>query len=162
MKKHVYRPGDTVRIINPRFIKRVGYLLHWMDLIDTEEVEDLAVAMLMQTGRRVGKTVPRYFLQAVAKLLVEERGFGGNERQIIYADNVPADWGGCLATVTRKRVAYTGTRIPERSGTSYGYDGADDWYKPGGLDNRKTHILLTLDYIDEIEACNVELVRAAP
>lgn len=167
-KPHVYHPGDRVRIINPRFIKRVGYPLRWDDLIDTVEVEQRARTMLGAAGHYA--EAPRYFLQAVAKLLVEERGFGGNERQIIYHDpdsfehhclSPLESWIGHTTDVRSKRVAHTGTRIPERSGTSWTADGRDDWHEPGGLENRKTHILLTLSMGEEIEACDVELVRAA-
>lgn len=160
-KPHIYRPGDHVQIVNPRWVKRVGYPLRWDDLIDTPEIEALAQKM---TG--MGKP-PRYFLQAVAKLEVERRGFGGNERAILYRpvrtaanlldfDTVPAHgWVGRVALVEGKRVAYTGTRIPQRSGRDY--DG-EYWEDPGGLENRKAHVILRTSYGD-IEACDVKLVK---
>lgn len=160
-KPHVYRPGDQVQIVNPRWIKRVGYALRWDDLIDTPEVEKLAQEM---TG--MGKP-PRYFMQAVAKLEVERRGFGGDERAILYLpvrttanlldyNTVPAHgWVGRVAIVEGKRIVHTGTRFPETAGTDY--DG-EYWNEPGGLENRKAHIILRTTF-GEIEACDVKLIK---
>jgi len=165
-KPHIYRPGDQVRVVVPRWIKRVGYPLRWDDLIDTPEIEALAQKM---TGM---DTPPRYFLQAVAKLEVERRKFGGNERSIIYYPLSDGSREALLAypyypkhghvdrvvLVEGKRVAHTGTRFPERGGVYYTQDGPDDWHEPGGLENRKTHIILRTTY-GEIEACDVRLVK---
>ena len=165
MKPHIYRPGDQVQIVNPRWIKRVGYALRWDDLIDTPEIEKLAWEM---TGMH---SPPRYFLQAVAKLEVERRNFGGDERSIhylplrtnpegifTYRSVPPHGYVGHVALVEGKRVAHTGTRFPETGGTYYTQDGPDDWYEPGGLENRKTHIILRTTF-GEIEACDVKLVK---
>lgn len=162
-RPHVYRPGDQVQIVNPRWINRVGYALRWDDLIDTPEVEKLAQEM---TGM---DKPPRYFMQAVAKLEVERRGFGGNERAILYLPvcapgeksigwrlDVPAHgWVGHVAIVEGKRIVHTGTRSPETAGTDY--DG-EYWNEPGGLENRKTHIILRTTF-GEIEACDVKLIK---
>lgn len=163
-KPHVYRPGDQVEIVNPRWIKRVGYALRWDDLIDTPEIEELAQKM---TGMN---QPPRYFMQAVAKLEVERRRFGGNERTIHYLpmrtnDNI-LDWDvvpahgyvGRIAIVEGKRVTYTGTRVPPLAASRYD---PDDDGEPGYLDNRKTHIILRTTFGD-IEACDVKLAKAAP
>jgi hypothetical protein len=172
VKRHVYRIGDTVRIVNPRWIERVGYPLVWYNLL--EEVQrDLKVGQAWDVlngrpprgappevkgglfgvlqAREPTHGVPRYFLQAAAKALVEQRGFGGNERQIFYVQDLPENCGQRLKLeVLGKRVVKTGTRFPA---SYHQYDDGDG--EPGGLDNEKTHIILRTSY-GEIEACNVE------
>lgn len=39
MKPHIYRPGDKVRIVNPKFVRRVGYPLVWHEVSDSVELE---------------------------------------------------------------------------------------------------------------------------
>lgn len=157
----IIREGDTVRIVNPRWIKRVGYPLHWREI----DAEEKARAMLKAADMPF-RDIPRYFLQAVAKLEVERQGFGGNERSIHYCkfaeegeslwavisdDEVPHHgYVGREVVVTGKRVAYTGVRFP-----AYG---CDEDYEPGGLDKRKAHVILKTIY-GEIEACDVELIK---
>lgn len=159
-----YRKGDQVEIVNPRWIKRVGYALHWQDLmaeVESDQRTEDALKVLGFTGREI----PRYFLQAVAKLHVEQRRFGGNERSIHYwpiakigesildFDTIPSHaYVGRVALVEAKRVAYTGTRYP---GHGHGED-----YENGGLEDRKAHVILRTTY-GEIEACDVKLVKAA-
>lgn len=169
-KVQVWRPGDKLRVVNPKWVKRVGYPLVWYDLMD-EVKADLKVGQAwgVLTGTvlqhaagyleamRLGPTegVPHYFLVAAAKALVEQRGFGGNERQIIYDDS---DHGaGFVLQVLSKRVVKTGTRVPAISGVADTYDGPEYWEEPGGLADMKTHILL-LTGCGEIEAANVERI----
>lgn len=182
MKREVIRVGDSVRVLRSRFIKRVGYPLVWYDIMDEVQEDEKAwkAYCLLQglsseaeekaglfTVRHLRDSMPRYFIQACAKLEVERRGFGGNERTIHYLPP-PTDelhswetcpnYDGCVLTVIKKRLAKTGKRFPPRGGVCS--DG-EYWDEPGGLDDCKTHVLLTLACGYEIEQCDVELVRRA-
>lgn len=183
MKKQVIRVGDTVRIVNSLAVRRVGYPLVWYDLLEEVEADPRTrAAYETLTGHdsviekrehfpilKVKEgSMPSYFLQACAKLRVEQRNFGGKERTLHYFPWTPEGqiWSGGAApnmtgfvfSVSSKRVVKTGTRRPEIAGTTRSYDGPEDWVEPGGLDDMKTHVLLTLEGW-EIEECNVELVR---
>lgn len=178
--KHIWRPGDQCRILRPLWVKRVGYPLVWHELMDevkadprvgqawaTLHAEPAALARavsFLRSGFTSDPTegVPRYFLQAAAKALVEARGFGGNERSLHYFTEEEARelWlghEGDTFTVAGKRIVKTGTRFASASGVTHTSDGPDDWDEPGGLADMKTHILLTTSG-GKIEAVNVELV----
>lgn len=191
MKKQVIRVGDQVQVIKNLIVKRVGYPLVWHEI--AEEVEDdlrtlLAYQILKGDGDLNPKelaalcekvdvccflsqppNLPRYFVQAAAKLRVESRGFGGKERTIHYwPQPEPGElWvsGRCgpdlldrVFCVEGKRVAKTGTRFPASGGVDHA---GEYWEEPGGLDNEKTHVLLKLSGGWEIEECNVKLVKRA-
>lgn len=171
-KKHVYRVGDRIRVVNPLWVKRVGYALHWRDLVDEVEKDPRTTKALQELGFNIKfcsapgflgletlANFPHYFVQAVAKLRVEQRNFGGNIRSIHYDESVPdpvsgllypgfSRSAGTLHWVRGKRVAKTGTRYHY----FYGEDGDE-----GGLQDEKTHIILRTD-AGEIEAVNVEPV----
>lgn len=169
-KRHVYRPGDKVRILRPLFVRRVGYPLVWYEIEDEQLYADPRIVQALRAfglARRVpfGGTVavcdeiPRHLQIAFAKEYVAQNRFGGNARTIHYhapgtGYDMPLNWTCGPAEVVRKRVAKTGTRFPGRiyrSGSDY-----DEDYEPGGLENCRTHILLDLGCGYEIEACNVE------
>lgn len=167
MKKHIYRPGDQVEVLRPLWVKRVGYKLHWHDLVaEVEAAQTTSEILRLLDWRR--SFVPPYLLQALAKLKVEQQGFGGNERVIVYqtldetsantldrllSDNVPHHgYVGYVAEVYGKRTAYTGVRYPACGS-------GEDW-EPGGLEDRQAHVILRTSY-GEIEACNVKLVKAS-
>jgi hypothetical protein len=174
------RVGDTVRIVNSRFIRRVGYPLVWYDLLDEVE-NDVRTwrAWKELTGERIPAKfgglplpesttlmecltagLPNQFLKAVAMLRVAERRFGGDERRIIYCEvprpgeswsaDRPGDCTGHEMTVHERKHVKTGKRF------SSGGNHEDYW--PGGLDDMKVHTLLGTTY-GWIEACDVELVR---
>ena len=153
------RVGDRVRIKNPRWIKRVGYPLHWHDLRADVEA-DPRVAEFLKTLGYTSQYIPTYFIQAVAKLHVEVRGFGGKERAIhyhpldgddsIFNDYPEHGYVGVVVIVTGKRVAYTGTR--------FGPSGSGEDYESAGLEDRKAHVILRT-HLGEIEACDVEVVQ---
>lgn len=172
MKKHVYRPGDRVRIVSNRFIRRVGYNLVWTELIDGLLKEPAVLqAFYDLTGERSGACpVPidgppsrelLAFLRGVAMGRVKAQGFGGRERRLhyyrtnpavrgIYWDNGEeiADYTGQVTTVSSKRVVKTGRYYPPRY-----------YYEPGGLEDARTHVLLETT-CGLIETCDVELVQA--
>lgn len=164
-KPHVYRPGDRVRVVNPRWIRRVGYPIVWTEI--EQEVRDMrrtqeawATFIGMPLTFTCTLTVSDEFARACAMHVVEERGFGGNTRSIYYEDPIDdqqlglrdAYYGfarnrGQVLEVYSKRIVHTGIRVP-----AWG-DGDD--YVDGYLDERKTHVLLRTA-AGEIEACDVE------
>lgn len=158
-KKHVYHVDDRVRVVNPRWIERIGYALVWYDLMDeVENDSQVREAYEALTGRKqyndkITRTVPRHFLIACAKTRVSERGFGGNARTIHYQKGNGYGAGVILA-VSGKRLAKSGVRFA----LYYGGSGEDEWDEPGGLNDCKTHVILRLNNGYEIEACDVELV----
>ncbi len=169
-KKHVYRVGDRVRIVNPKFVERVGYPLVWPMLMEEFEAKLPQVRAAMHdlllnvpaNGKLNMKMEPdaidRDFLKGVCMAAVRMRGFGGNTRSIYYHETGMFEHArGTTTTVHKKRTCKTGTRFAGRS--SYSYEGEYD-YENGGLSDEKTHVLLYTDW-GEIEAANVELVKAA-
>ena len=173
-KKHVYRIGDIVRIVDPKFVERVGYPLVWPMLMDEfdaklpvvrEAMKNLiftdASEEMFEFNQQITRTktnaTDRDFLKGVCMAAVRMRGFGGDERSLHYFDSLEFErFRGCLFEINGKRVVKTGKRFAGSSSVSY--EGEYD-YENGGLNDMKTHTLLKLRYL-EIEACNVELVRA--
>lgn len=176
-KPRPYRVGDIVRVLRPRWIKRVGYPLVWTDLLEEVEKDPRSWQALAILEGQTPDTpepflakrtsLPREFAMCVARMRVEERGFGGRERAIIYEPETPEDpdvlhFGPCFnleylqhCSVRGKRVAYTGTYF--RGGTTWTSDGPEDY--PSELVDAKAHVLLRLDSGWEIESCDVELVK---
>ena len=178
-KKHVYRVGDVVRIVNPRFIARVGYPLVWTMLMPEfeakaklDQARDMMSALIvgsipedagfMFDKRKTSEVnATRDFLKGVCMAAIRMRGFGGNERSLHYQPEDDGCWEhyqGATCEVIRRRTVKTGTRFAGHSSVSY--EGEHD-YESGGLGNMRTHTLLRLDNYLEIEAANVELVKAA-
>ena len=168
-KKHVWRVGDVVRIVEPKFVERVGYPLVWPMLMEEFEAKlpqvraamhDLLLnvpANGMFNKRTEPDAIDRDFLKGVCMAAVRMRGFGGNVRSLHYEKESQWEhYRGRHGDVTRKRCVKTGTRFPARSWQSYEgeWDGEN-----GGLNNEVTHTLLTVNGF-EIEAANVELVKA--
>lgn len=174
MKKDVIRIGDTVRVLRPRWVKRVGYPLVWTDLVDEVRSDPRTTEALKVLGlsdRELQSERTSQFVRAVAMARVEQQRFGGNERSIHYqrvgsADESALDliasncvphhgYVGRELNVISKRTVKTGKRFPAwsgRSGPDYEYE-----YEPGGLDDCKTHVLLNT-WAGEIEVCDVEKV----
>lgn len=154
MKKHVFKPGDKVRVLRDRFIERVGYPLIYGMLMDEVETDPRTAEALKALG---AADLTHDLHVAIAKLRVGQRGFGGNERKIIYEKE--GGFGrqpGQVLTVYSKRVAKTGVRFAAtRGGVCYDHEWDGE---PGGLDDCKTHVILRTDS-GEIEACDVEFVR---
>lgn len=170
-KKHVYRIGDVVRIVEPKFVERVGYPLIWPMLMEEFEAKLDQVRDAMQLAVYGGvledeafmsksmetNATDRDFLKGVCMAAVRMRGFGGDERSIYYHEAGMFEHSRGLETVVhRKRTVKTGTRFAGHA--TYSYEGEYD-YENGGLNNEATHVLLYTDW-GEIEACNVELVKA--
>lgn len=159
ISKHVYRVGDRIKIINPRIVKRVGYPLLWTDLVDEfvqhpELLNAMRLLGIINPDSLAHTRVSKDFAIGCAKAAVRARGFGGPDRTLHYDDSPtfkinPGD----ITVVLDKRCVQTGKYYPPH----YGYDsyyGEYD-YEPGGLDERKTLILLTTPY-GEIDSADVE------
>lgn len=177
MTKIVYRPGDIVRVVNSRFIERVGYPLVFTGLrAEFENHPRLAEAMVLLGVAPEGCIelpwrAKRDAVEGLAKAAVRMRGWGGKERRIHYrgtrahaADDFDLDITGtgtqtdCTGLETEvyaKKVRMTGDYYPPWSGQTY--EGEHD-FEPGGLSNAKAHVILSTG-LGDIEACDVELVR---
>jgi hypothetical protein len=164
-RKHVYREGDPVRIVNPIIVKRVGYAfdIH-------AEAQRIGEQHLADINALFDKILPdlapielgrdHYSFDGLALKLAfivgRYRGLGGKERRL-WTEEQP-DVLNHRWFVSGKRVAMTGTYYPP--GGRYTYDGDYD-YEPGGLEHAKGHLLLKLNRRDwlgdtiEVEACNV-------
>ena len=169
MKKRVYRAGDQVQIVNPNFVRRVGYNLVWTELIkEVEEDPRTLKAWNILTDQNFDHEIapsystnlfvvlqkvdfPLEFIKSIAMRRVEERNFGGPNRSLHY--NFDKSCQDKVALVNSKRVVKTGTRY---SGSYTGWEYQE--YYPGGLDNMKTHILLNTSY-GEVEIENVKFVK---
>jgi len=133
MTKTVYRPGDTVRIVNSRFIERVGYPLVFTDLraeFENHPRLEEALKMLGVMGENNYRQTfaIRDAVDGLAKAAVRFRGWGGKERRIHYkgtrahaADDFDLDFTGtgtqtdCTGLVTEvyaKKVKMTGDYYP--------------------------------------------------
>lgn len=163
MKQRPIRKGDRVRIIEPKFVDRVGYPLIYGMLM--EEVENdpkvrealqiLGITQNWAFDTAKAVDMPHYLHVAIAKLRVEQRRFGGRQRTIHYEEEPRLYAKGVTSFVLNRRVVKTGTYYPASPG---GSNAEYDWEpEPGGLADCKTHVLLTTIH-GEIEACNVELV----
>lgn len=155
--KHVYRIGDRVRIVNPKFVLRVGYPQTAGDLFkgfrDHPKLHEAAVLLgIIPERGELPHRVANEFASGAALAANRYQGFGGKQRSIHYYAEPTAE--SYTSEIYRKRVVQTGTYYPPAGGGG-GWD--DYWYEPGGLDDRKTHVLLLVDG-GEIEACNVEPV----
>lgn len=165
-RPHVYRNGDVVKIVEPKFIDRVGYPVRWDSLVpDFRQHPKMLEAMKLlgmipDDQHMVGGRAALAFAQGCAKAQNELNGFGGRLRSLHYWDGDFSQWAGMTAKVSGKRIAKTGEYYAPSGGrfmTDYGYEYE---YANGGLEDQKTHILLRLDIGYEIEACHVELIEA--
>lgn len=169
-KKTVFHVGDKIRVLRPKFIERVGYPLVWTQLMaevknDPRTLkawkvlhnrpitqESTLQEICAFAGGAFQESMSQEFLRAVAMLRVQERGFGGADRKIIYYQKSPIGslWQDTIFTILSKRTAKTGKY--------YSPSGDDEDFESGGLDECKTHILLNTaaGWIEEID---VELVK---
>jgi hypothetical protein len=153
----VIRPGDTVKIINPVFVDRVGYPKSFEDAckevagLYVPAIEDfldkvfpdnpinskcLSMAIKPWCEMKVGKKI----IKALAYEYLARTGFGGNERKIhTYA--IEGDiWQ--YQEVRETAVVKTGIRFAP---SSYYDNWTGEWdCESGGLDQCKTHVLLDI------------------
>ena len=163
------RVNDYIEIINPKFVKRVGYNIHPADMYedikqDKDIIEALKTIGIHPEIETVGifKTdiiVPDKLVKAIAYVKTSQANFGGNERRIHYLDGDYNHLKGTIFRVLGRKTAKTGTRVPASG--SYDIDGKYI-YESGFLDEEKTHVMYNImhnmtDYW--IEKCNVRKVN---
>lgn len=172
-KPYVIRPGDTVRVVNSKFVRRVGYPLVWFDLVDEVESDPRTwqawnvlrgrLAPSTELALVVREKLPADFIKAIARQRVAERGFGGRERTLHYCkEPEPSHRVGCMWTADQppdaagmESYVYGARRV--KTGTYYPPGGDHEDYWPGGLADMRVHTLIEL-FWGWIEVCNVELV----
>jgi hypothetical protein len=155
-KNEVIRPGDTVRILRPYVIDRIGYPKSVMDYFPDEDTDELRAAEMLLSGRSLDAVITRFHpnnefrdtstvlyktKSLAAYLSAHVDGFGGKNRSIHY--RLLSWWEGCryktdsmeldpesfvpfTSKVVSKRVAKTGTYYPPRTFSSY-WDEHGDW-----------------------------------
>jgi hypothetical protein len=177
--KTVIREGDSVRIVNPEFVTSVGYdftyakefervsQAHAKDVAEfltkvgitnmdwqTLDIKDLSLTV----REEVDPNHPyiRRMLHALAWVSFDRNRPSRGERRITTERREEyLDWSG---PVTRKRVVKTGWCSPPSGGQDYF---GEYWFEPGGLDNSKTHVILTvnLGYREfDIDSQNVQKI----
>lgn len=138
------RVGDIVELTEPVTpVKRVGYRLHWTEV--EIESDDLKAIMKSAAGLPIGAR--NRINEALRRVEVERKGFGGKERVIVRdteADSLPPG----KYMVTAKRIRYTGTYFPPSSGYDPYYGGG--WFDSGGLWDRVPVHLLSIERIGGI------------
>ena len=169
---NIIRIGDRVKIINPRFIKRVGYNLSPNEIDDS--IVDVALVRNflddfseLITGGKSGyeykNDIPRQIIHALKYFYVDLKDFGGNERKIHYYDEnecVKYNSHINIMKVIDKRVVKTGTYETECVDESDYFQGYySGVYSKRSLVNTKTHVLIKLENGYEIENCDVELIK---
>ena len=172
MKKEVIRVGDYVTIIEPKFVKRVGYQIHPSDFYEVLKRDPNVVAALKLIGispeyeeesshgifdLRVSLNVPKELVKAIAFIKTRQQRFGGNIRSLHYVEDDLSILKDNFFMVLGKKVVKTGVRVPSYGG--YSSHSGESEYEPGYLADEKTHILLNImsngkDYW--IETCNIK------
>lgn len=127
----VFRVGDTVRVVVPAFVKRVGYPKSVADYLPDVQQHAKALNALFAT-LSPGKPLPSDFLRKgveheLAHVLARQDRFGGTTRSIHLVD-VP-EHAGRVCHVVEMRTAMTGEY---KRGGGFGED-----YEPNALANRK-------------------------
>jgi hypothetical protein len=186
LSPNIIRIGDTIKIINPEIVIRVGYPMSFDDACkEVKELHHEKIITFLQEiypsrevklGKIIGEITCDYpklkaydkIIKALAFEHLRNKGFGGEERKL-YTEN-RQELIGITAKVTKIFIRRTGIYFAPSGG--YSYDGDYD-YDPGGLDKMKTHKILELDYwlsnllevnsresnYAQIEACNVEKIH---
>ena len=158
-RKHVYRVGDTIRIVNPLFVERVGYPKVWTDFFETYKTHPkLIEAMALLGLDNPGGRALREFAEGAARAANRLAGFGGRERSIHHFTYEGVDYVGTECAVLSKRVVRTGTYYPPSGGKTWTDCGYEYDYEDGGLADAESHVLICTPY-GEIEAANVEPVK---
>ena len=159
----VIRTGDTIEIINPEIITRIGYEFTYDDAVkeirETYEEDILILLRTVKVSR--WKKVTKEIVKSLAYDLIHKRIRTGNVRKI-YTER-REELIGKKVKVMGKSLARTGTYYPPTGGGT-DYNGEYD-YEPGGLKDPKTHVIFEFaesgvydPKLLKIERCNVKLV----
>lgn len=157
-KKDVIRVGDTVKIINPEVVDRVGYPLTKAMLMEQQTPEQLKAIrdMFRAFGvviypeneldlSRLGmsKDYDRIYERVrylMAEVSIKKEGWGGKEKKLYTYTLEPIR--NKLATVVARRTTKTGIYHA-------GYSSCDYWgeydYEPAYLSDEKTHVIYKLN-----------------
>jgi len=155
-KRDIIRIGDEVEIINPIFVKRVGYPLSIEDIEKElikehgDEIRDFLIKIgVCKTSsydifdnENNRQYIPVKILNEMARIMLRSRGFGGDERSL-HTEEKPEVKGKRCRILGRKVVK---TGIHTAGHTYHSYDGDTD-YDPPYLADEKTHLLF---FVDEI------------
>jgi hypothetical protein len=142
----VIRVNDIVKIVTPEIFIRCGYPFDQIAATDhlvdhyAEDVQALITKIdpNAKYPRRFGSGKDfRDLCGRIARIVATRDGFGGWTRSLHTERK--EEWTGLRCQVRAKKVHKTGNYFPPTGG--------DEWYEPGGLDNEKTHVILTVSPI---------------
>lgn len=157
-KKDVIRVGDTVKIIKPEVVDRVGYPLTKAMCMEQQTPEQLkaiqdmfrAFGVVIYPNNEldlsrfgISKDYDRIYERVrylMAEVSIKKEGWGGKEKKIYTYTLEPIR--NRRATVVARRTIKTGVYHP-------GYSSCDYWgeydYEPAYLSNEKTHVIYKLN-----------------
>lgn len=153
LRDSTIRVGDAVRVVVPRFVKRVGYPKSVDDYVEelrskySGALDALLREVLSHKGRAlalrswVPERVRTRMEQEVAYVMAKADGFGGKERTIHFEDR--PEFEGKKFWVQGMRSVFTGTYYPPCYSPP-SYDEMYGDYEPGGLSNPKCHRLVII------------------
>ena len=136
--------GETVTILDPRPIERVGYE-NCVETVITEVEKDPEVLSFISSQWLIQSSADRV-IRTVAVSRVHDRMKSGAERKIFYAAAQEISRNSSYK-ITDKKICQIGIYYPSSGGCVGGYYGEEYDYEPGGLDNRKTVMCFRLDGI---------------
>lgn len=145
------RYNDTVKVLTPTFVTRVGYPKIADDFMAEAEKTLIEKGLLKYHSGTSYRSLIAYehverpraerdFIRKYALLLLRKAGWGGRDRTL-HTYEAPEFLGKELRVVGKK-VVKTGIHVGPSTHVSNGWDGVDYDYDPGGLGDEKTHILL--------------------
>lgn len=141
MKRVVFRVDDKVRVIIPKFVKRVGYpksVADYLSVVDAKggSLDALFASFGMLPFKRESeiKRTRDKIRKELAYMLAKADGFGGRVRSIHLEEDL--SFANAEARIVGVRTVTTGTYFPPSNVGGGGYDYYDEW-EPGGLDNEK-------------------------
>lgn len=159
MKKQVFKIGEKVKIINPEFFIRCGYNLTIQDGLNmiTPEERQVILKMLDKKSQfnysyHGGDKIFDKILNEIAYSKIRGMGFGGKERKIFTKriENLTNGTG----TIISKKTVKTGKY---ESGYVSGWETPE--YNPPFLGNEKTHIILSLDLVENPDEIYLDALR---
>lgn len=156
-KKHVFRVGDTVKIVNPEVFLRCGYP-KTKQSVQKEDITPEQYAkidlLLNELGlspgtdyyysNRVNRKIKEKIIDAISYGLLDKMAYGGREKQI-YTENQPK-LQDRIVKILSKKVVRTGKYVAASDTQSW--DGEHE-YCPAYLENVKSHVILELDIWNE-------------
>lgn len=157
------KPGDKVRVLRYRPVRRVGYRLTARDfktqasqLVDSDEFHSAWTAL----NKAAGCNLARHDMQAaVAYAMCAKAKCGGEWRGVVVDDDRWNFAYGTVWTVKSTRRVQTGKRYPPQSWRD-SFTGDCD-YDPGGLSCGKTVILVSIvEASTGLEVMSGDLERA--